>query len=105
MTIGILQSAAEPDAKLFAATTLRGKVGSLNFCSNSQADKLDHLRCSTNTSRCTTSSTKSTSGAAKDLCDRATTDTSSALRLLGYSGYTNDGVEKCGSRHSRSIRD
>lgn len=27
MTIGILQSQAEPEAQLFAATTLRGKVG------------------------------------------------------------------------------
>lgn len=32
ITIGILQSGADAEAQLFAATTLRGKVGANGFC-------------------------------------------------------------------------
>jgi hypothetical protein len=50
MTIGILQSQADPEAKLFAATTLRGKVRAYWTSQNSLSNLLDYLRCQPNPS-------------------------------------------------------
>jgi hypothetical protein len=75
MTIGILQSGADAEAKLFAATTLKGKVIEHNtHFFHSKAYHPDYIRHPTNTYRCATIPTKSDFGAFESLCSGAATD-------------------------------
>jgi hypothetical protein len=96
MTIGILQSGADAEAKLFAATTLKGKVIEHNTrFFQSEAYHPDYLRHPTNTYRCPTILTKSNFGAFEGLCSGAATDQDPAMCLLGTFSHTNDRVEGC----------
>jgi hypothetical protein len=98
-TIGILQSSAEAEAKLFAALTLRGKVGCPldTTCSDYSRQKiLDYLRFGDPGARKrTTCSEEPAPSSAETICARSKADPSPAVRVFGDIGYTDEGVEGC----------
>lgn len=94
--IGILQSDAIAEAKVFAATTLKGKVGFIICCIvRTDPDIIDNLRRVTTTPRCACRPSNTVIGILKAICARAPTDPHTALRMLGHPFDTNDRVEEC----------
>jgi hypothetical protein len=97
VTIGILQSDADLEPKLFAATTLKGKVEITKHRTSCKADLLDYLRRQSDTRRCAAVPSRSSFAASEGLRDWAKTDSNSAMCLFSGVGYTNDGMERRGA--------
>lgn len=102
----MLQSQAEPDAKLFAATTLKGKVCLLLLLPCVQEGpsqlteriRVDYLRpVDTGTRHRTSCAPVTDIGSLEAICSRAQANKSSALCLFGASSYTDEGLERCSS--------
>ena len=98
ITIGILQSEADAEVKLFAATTLRGKVCShTGFIASSELMLVDYLWSATTAWRSFAIPSRSAFTASKAVCYWRPTDTYPVMCMFGDFGNTDDRLERCGA--------
>jgi hypothetical protein len=95
ITVGILQSQVDAEHKMFAATTLRGKVTAKLNKVYFEADEQDHLRHPANTRRSVAGASRSDFRAFESFCSGPATYSNPTVRLLGHPSNTNDGLERC----------
>ena len=94
--MGLLQEQADPEAVLFAAITLRGKVGSPIRGRFSRLTSPDYLRPpNTGPSRRARRPPKPDPSTAPAVCERTQAYPSTAMRLPGNPGHPNEGLERC----------